>query len=271
MDPLSPIFTRFSLSARVFYSGALCGVVDFDHSKNMGFLHVLRRGRVRVVQPGEADSEVQGPALLFLRGPSRHRFEVDDSEGADLICAYIDFGASMGNPVLRGMPDLQVVPMERMAGVESTLALLFAEGFGEKPGREAAIDRLVEYFVVLLLRHAIAAGLVKGGVLAALAEPRLAKALLAMHEHPEQDWTVDQLALAAGMSRARFALLFRQTVGASPLDYLTDWRIGVVQSLLKRGKPLKMVAPAVGYTSAVALSRVFVKRIGMAPAQWLAR
>ncbi|MBX9684550.1 MAG: AraC family transcriptional regulator, partial [Hyphomicrobium sp.] len=111
----------------------------------------------------------------------------------------------------------------------------------------------------------------KGGMLAALGEPRLAKVMLAMHAHPDKGWTVDQLADTAGMSRARFALHFRETVGMTPLDYLTDWRIGVAQSMLKRGKSLKMVAPAVGYTSSVALTRVFVKRVGLSPAQWLVR
>ena len=269
MDALSPILARFALSARVFYSGALCGVVDFDHSKNVGFLHVLRHGRVRVVQPGVADLEIEGPALLFMRGPSPHRFEVDDRDGAELVCAFIDFGLGQGNPVLRGMPDLLVVRMSDISGIEATLALLFAEGFGEQPGREAAIDRLAEYFVVLLLRHAIVSGVIKGGVLAALGEPRLAKAMLVMHAHPDKAWTVDQLADEAGMSRARFALHFRATVGLSPLDYLTDWRVGVAQGMLKRGKSLKMVAPAVGYTSTVALTRVFVRRVGLAPAQWL--
>ncbi len=255
----------------MFYSGALCGVVDFDHSRNAGFLHVLRHGRLRVVQPGRESIEVAEPSLLFLRGPSAHRFEVDNREGAELICAFIDFGVGMGNPVLRGMPDLLIAPLAAIQGVDSTLALLFAEGFADQPGREAAINRLAEYFVVLLLRHAIAAGVVKGGILAGLGEPRLAKAMLAMHEHPEQPWTVDTLAAAAGMSRARFALAFRDTVGATPLDYLTDWRLGVAQTLLKRGKSLKMIAPEVGYASPVALTRVFTKRLGWSPTQWLAR
>ena len=73
------------------------------------------------------------------------------------------------------------------------------------------------------------------------------------------------------MSRARFALNFRARVGATPLDYLTDWRISVAQTLLRRGKPLKAVAPAVGYTSPVALTRVFTRRLGLSPAAWLAK
>jgi AraC-like DNA-binding protein len=270
MDPLSPLFKRFTLSARVFYSGALCGIVDFDNNQGMGILHVLRRGRLRVAQPPAPSFELTQPTLLFYRLPFAHRFEVDAADGADLVCAFVDFGATLGNPLLRGLPDVLVVPLADMIGVESTLALLFDEAFARRAGREAGIDRLTEFFVVLLLRHAIDARLIKIGLLSGLADARLAKAITAMHDKPEQAWSLETLAQTAGMSRARFAVSFRETVGTPPLDYLTDWRISVAQTLLKRGKPLKAVAPAVGYSSPAAFSRVFAKRVGWSAQDWAA-
>lgn len=269
MDLLSPLFTRFTLSARVFYSGALCGIVDFDNGQGIGILHVLRRGRVRVLQPPEPAFELSQPTLLFCRQPFAHRFEVDAVEGADLVCAFIDFGSNLGNPLLRGLPDFLSVPLADIAGVESTLGLLFDEAFAQRPGREAGIDRLMEFLVVLLLRHCIEGRLLQVGVLAALADTRLAKALTLMHEQPEQAWTLEALAQTAGMSRARFAAGFKAAVGAAPLDYLTDWRISVAQTLLRSGRPLKAVAPLVGYASTAALSRVFAKRVGASPVDWL--
>jgi AraC-like DNA-binding protein len=271
MDQLSPLFARFTLSARVFYTGALCGIADFDNTRGIGMLHVLRSGRLRVLQPPAASLELTQPSLLFYRQPFAHRFEVDDGDAADLVCAFIDFGSAEGNPLLRGLPDLLLVPMADIAGVEPALALLFDEAFAQRAGRDAAIDRLVEVFVVLLLRHALDARLVEGGVLAALADARLAKVMTAMHQQPEHAWSVQELAQTAGMSRARFALHFRATVGETPLDYLTDWRVSVAQTLLRRGRLLKAVAPAVGYSSPVALARVFARRVGASPADWLAR
>ncbi len=268
MDLLSPLFNRFSLSARVFYSGALCGIVNFDNRQGIGILHVLRRGRVRVLQPPGPSFELSQPTLLFCRQPFAHRFEVDAVEGADLVCAFIDFGSTVGNPLLRGLPDYLSVPLADIAGVNSTLALLFDEAFAKRPGRAAGIDRLVEFFVVLLLRHCLDAGLLKVGVLAALTDARLAKALMLMHEQPERVWTLETLAQTAGMSRARFAADFKNVMGLAPLDYLTDWRISVAQTLLRGGRPLKAVAPLVGYASTAAFSRVFAKRVGASPADW---
>jgi AraC-like DNA-binding protein len=268
MDLLSPLFTRFTLSARVFYTGALCGVVDFDNTQGIGMLHVLRRGHLRVARPPAPSFELTQPTLLFYRQPFAHRFEVDDSSGADLVCAFIDFGAALGNPLLRGLPEFLAVPLADIIGVESALALLFDEAFAQRAGREAGIDRLVEFLVVLLLRHSIDARLVKVGVLAALADAHLAPAITAMHEGPGQPWSLQTLAHMAGMSRARFAEHFRDAVGTSPLDYLTDWRVGVAQTMLRGGTALKMVAPAVGYSSPAAFARVFARRVGLSPTDW---
>lgn len=73
------------------------------------------------------------------------------------------------------------------------------------------------------------------------------------------------------LARVCFAAHFRATTGATPLDYLTDWRISVAQTLLKRGKPLKLLAPMVGNSIAVALARAFARRTKMSPSDWIAR
>jgi AraC-like DNA-binding protein len=132
------------------------------------------------------------------------------------------------------------------------------------------VNRLAEYFLILLLRFAIKSG-GSQGVLAGLADQRLAGAIEAMHARPEHAWSLEELAEAAGMSRARFAAHFRYVVGMTPFDYLADWRIGIAQGLLKRGRPVKIVAPTVGYSSPAAFGRVFFQRVGATPKEWLAR
>jgi AraC-like DNA-binding protein len=268
MDCLSPLFARFSLSAEVFYSGALCGAVDFPNDRGIGMLHVLRKGTLRVIHANGERLEVSAPTLLFYRQASVHRFEVDDPAGCDLVCAYIEFGAGMGLQILSGLPHLLRVPMNDIAGVQPTLDLLFAEAFSARAGRGAAIDRLVEYFTILLLRHSVEASLVKKGVLAGLADERVAKAMMVMHSQPEHAWTLEALAGVAAMSRSRFAKHFLDTVGTTVMDYLTDWRISLAQGLLKRGRPVKAVAPAVGYTNETAFARVFARRTGVSPTNW---
>ena len=133
------------------------------------------------------------------------------------------------------------------------------------------LDRLFEYVLVLLIRSALNDRLLDSGILLGLADERLSKAIEVMHKHPEAPWSLEELARRAGMSRARFAARFRQVVGVTPFDYLTDWRLGVAQTMLRKGSSVKLIAAAVGYANATALTRVFTHRLGMSPSEWIAR
>jgi AraC-like DNA-binding protein len=271
MDPLSPFFDHFTLSARVFYSSRLCGTSGDHETELAGHLHVLRRGVLNVAGADGRLLVIDQPSVLFYPRPCRHRFRSDEESGAELVCATIEFGAGMLNPLVRALPSMLIVPLSSVKELGPTVDLLFTEAFNEHPGRQTAVDRLAEYFLVLLLRSAMNERLIQGGVLMGLADPRLANAIAAIHERPEQAWTLEELAKTASMSRARFAVHFREVVGVTPFDYLADWRIGVAQTLLKRGKPLKIVAPSVGYASSAALTRVFCQRIGSSPTEWLSK
>jgi AraC-like DNA-binding protein len=269
MDELAPYFERFSLSARMFYSGLLCG--STEENEHTGHLHVLRKGRLTVTRPDARPLVIDTPSIVFFPRPRLHRLHGPEQEGAELVCATLEFGAGMLNPLIASLPEPLVLPLDALPELEPTLQLLFSEAFSELPGRQAAMDRLFEYLFVLLIRSAMTEHRIDSGVLVGLSDLRLGKAIEAMHKHPETSWSLEQLAQCAGMSRARFAAYFRQVVGMTPFDYLTDWRLGVAQTMLRNGSSLRLIAAAVGYANATALTRIFTQRIGMSPSEWLAR
>ena len=242
---------------------------DFDLKPGEGYLHILRSGILTVKSKTEPAMRFEEPTMLFLPRSKFHRFEPDATCGADLVCATVDLGGKQGSPLALGLPEQLVIPLATIAALEPTLDLLTAEAFGQHSARQVAMDRLVEYFLILLLRHVIDAGLVEGGILAALGDPRLAPAIAAMHDQPQRSWTLEALATIAGMSRPRFADHFRQVVERTPIEYLTLWRMTVAQQLMRQGKPVKSIASAVGYNSPAALTRAFTKIIGQSPRGWL--
>ena len=267
-DRLSALLQRFDLHARVFHSGALCGVADFDGAAGVGHLHLVRRGPLGVTDTLGRHSVVSEPSVLFFPRAGAHRLNGGQREGADVVCASIDFGAGDENPLLRGLPALLSVPLAQLPGLDLAQQLLFSEAQAHRCGHGAVVDRLTEVLVIQLLRHAMAHQLVDGGVMAGLADTRLAKAISALHAEPARAWNLDALAGLAGMSRARFAAHFTRTVGVPPGDYLTGWSLGLARSLLRKGLPVKQVAAEVGYASPGAFGRVFLQRIGATPTQW---
>ena len=267
LDRLSPFFSHFTLSARVFFSGHICGTTPDHATTTAGHLHVLRNGVLNILNKGGQPTVIREPTVLLYSRPGEHTFQTD---GADIVCAFVEFGAGALNPLVSVLPNLLTVPIASAPELSPTVELLFSEAFDRKDGRQVAVDRLAEYFLLLLLRSAIISQRIQGGILTALADKHLSQAVAGIHQEPERAWTLEELAHLAAMSRARFAAHFLATMGQTPFEYLAVWRIGAAQSRLRKGQPLKMIAPSVGYASAAALSRSFSLRVGMPPMAWLA-
>lgn len=268
-DRLAGLLDHYSLRARVFFQGRVCANERFSGADQLGYLHVVHRGRLQVRSSVHATQVIDEPSLLFYPRAAAHDVTVDPNDGVDLVCATVDIGANQGNPLALALPPMLCVPLADMPTLSAILELLFAEAFSEHCGRQAALDRLCELLLIHLLRHTLNQPAAPIGLLAGLADRRLAKALVAMHEQPARDWSLSELAAQAGMSRARFAANFRQTVGTTPGHYLTGWRINLARRFLKQGKPVAHVAQDVGYNSTTAFSRAFRAHTGTSPRQWL--
>jgi AraC-like DNA-binding protein len=268
MDPLTTLLSNFSLHAGVFYAGNICGIHDFHEDPLRGHLHLVKRGPAQVIGAQKEVLTIAEPTVLFLPRPQAHRLIADDRAGSDVVCGTVQFGGGGHNPITDSLPNVVLVALAALPGVDVLLGLMFDEAFSEQSGRQAVLDRLCEVLMIRLLRYCIDQGLTQGGTLAGLADKRLAKALIAIHEDPAHEWDLSDMATLAGMSRARFAVHFREITGETPVDYLASWRLMCAQRLLKRGMQLKHVACDVGYGSASALTRAFVRKLGCSPAEW---
>jgi transcriptional regulator GlxA family with amidase domain len=139
------------------------------------------------------------------------------------------------------------------------------------PGAEVVVNRLADILFIQCVRAHIALNSekCKGGLLRAIFDPQIGAALRAMHEKVENPWTVETLAAAAGMSRSAFALRFKEILGETPLEYLTNWRMYKATGFLQeRDKKLFDIAKSVGYESDAAFSKAFRRVIGIAPRQY---
>jgi AraC-like DNA-binding protein len=278
IDRLSALLERFRVRARLFHSGPLCGVTRFDAEPGRGFLHVLRRGELSITHKaitGVARRiEVSEPTVIFYPQPLAHDFHNAPKEGADFTCASLNFEGGSSHPLVRALPPLIVLPLRQVEGISESLALLFAEASRVRCGHRLLADRLFEVVLLQLLRWLLdhpEEGGVSGGLLAGLSDPSLARTLTALHENPGMDWRLEAMAERAGMSRSAFAVKFKQTLGVTPSDYLTDWRMSIAKSLLISGKSVQLIADQLGYANASALSRVFAQRAGVSPRVWVSQ
>jgi AraC-like DNA-binding protein len=270
IDRLSSLLTRFELRARVFRGGSLRGTERFQGRGEECHLHLMRGGSMVLTCAALGRHVIDKPGAVFLRRPRSYQLDSGVSDTVNVVSAAIDFGAGDESPLLRSLPEVLSIPLTCVSSLEAVQQALFAECDEHACGHAAVVDRLTEVLVIQLLRFAISRQLVESGSLAGLSDPRLAKALTAMHSDPSQEWTLELMASTAGMSRSRFAASFAGTVGIPPGEYLAQWRIGLAKTLLRRGLSVKQIALETGYGSASALTRAFVHGAGLTPTQWLA-
>ncbi len=270
MDRLSPLFKRFSPTARVFHMGNTCQAVTFAESEGVGHLHLLRSGKLTINTKGEIDRVLSEPTVIFSPKPQFHRLTPLHASGVEMACASIELGKDKQNPFVAALPPLMVIAKSDAPDLFTKIEWLFEEADQNHCGSDAAVEILMEYVLILLMRFVMDMTHGTQCILNGLGDERLARAITAIHEQPENPWTLDSLAEQANMSRSRFAHYFKEAIGITPLDYLTDWRLGVARNSLRQGKSVSRVARDVGYKDSSAFTRAFKRRVGETPREWLA-
>lgn len=275
-DRLEALLQRFRVQAKLFHTGALCGVSAFPAEPGRGFLHVLRHGEMVITHKRGAALpkriEVREPTLMFYPQALTHEFHNEPVSGSQFTCAALDFEGGNAHPLVRALPPLVLVALSALPNMDACLDLLFAEADQVRCGHRFVADRLFEVVLMQLLRWLLdhpEEGGVTHGLIFGLSDPALARSLTAMHESPGGHWSLQAMAELAGMSRSAFAAKFKDVIGITPADYLSDWRITLAKSRLRSGQLVKHMADDLGYANASALSRVFAQKVGLSPSAWL--
>lgn len=90
-----------------------------------------------------------------------------------------------------------------------------------------------------------------------------------IQRHFRERISLDDIAASGAMGRARCCRVFRDVVGRSPNEYLTDYRIErATRMLADSAASVTEVSQACGFTSANYFIRVFRRRLGMTPRAW---
>ena len=186
-----------------------------------------------------------------------------------LVCGHLAFEEGLTHPLFSDLPKLMPVRADTMRDsgwLTGALEFMRREAESDRPGAEAIANRIAEVFFIQVARAYMDS--TEGGsrFLAALADPQVLRSLQAMHRSLARDWTVEDLATEAAMSRAAFAARFQALVGQPPIAYLTQWRLlRAAQLLRETALPVKAIAHDVGYRSARALDKAFLARFGRPP------
>ncbi len=195
---------------------------------------------------------------------------------ATIVCGSLSFDRASLKPITQLLPSFILVKADqaRTLALHITMQALASEMAEQAPGSEVVATRLAEVLFIQALRAHIASEVKwrNKGWLGAIFDPQVGAALSAVHGSVSTPWTVESLAGAAGMSRSAFAARFKELLGQTPLQYVTEWRMQKAILLLEqRDKKLIDVARSVGYDSDAAFSKAFKRVVGTNPGEYLKR
>lgn len=241
---------------------------------NEGELVLLPRNDAHVLG-SSLEGEPANPHHLIELSPDGGLARiVHGGDGAltHVICGYLAT-EERRNPLISSLPSLLKVNVRDGVSrdwIESSVRYA-AEGLHH--GAVAAspvMGRLSELLFAEAIR-AYAMGLPESerSWLKGLNDHYVGRAIAAINDDLAHDWSVEEIAGKAGLSRSAFVERFTDAVGLPPMKYLTRSRLDLAkQLLLDRRKAVAQVAAKVGYGAEEAFARAFKREFGLPPAKW---
>jgi len=224
-------------------------------------LHVhLLEGPLQLQANGQT-SQVCEPAFWICRADTAHTIAAPTPQALDaVVSANVHLDGPVAPLLLAAFAQPKLVPLDTPDTLLThVIALVRSELQAPRCGQPALLNRAGDILFIGLMRHLVAQPQTAGGLFSGLADTRIATALVAMHEAPERNWTLESLAQRAGMSRTAFAVRFKSTINRSPGKYLSGLRMQIARRSVQAGLGLKAAARAAGYGNVSALSRALGK------------
>jgi len=264
MEVLSDILQGIRASGSVYFCDFLLPPWELNYEgETRAMFHLVRRGRCEVEVNGTTHLLENGDFVFFAPGADHKVYSIDDGDSRTLLlCGYCLFDNEENDLLLKALPEyalLQRDELEQWPWLMRTLEHLSAEYMSGAPGSDLTVDKLTEVLLIQLLRIDFGRD-THVGIVAALRDKRIHRALSAVHENPGQNWTIESAASEASMSRSGFARRFKELLETSFFDYLTRLRMREARQLLSSTNlPVADIAERVGYQSDLSFVKAFKK------------
>jgi len=188
-----------------------------------------------------------------------------------LICGHFEYDKRYPHPLFETLPTIVHVKASSQSNADwltTAGRLAAAQSTTGRIDDSVIVDRLAEALLMQALLGYVAEmnEVESSSFLAAVQDQCIGRALNLIHEDIAREWTLNELAQEAGVSRSVFAERFRELVGESPILYLARWRmLKARELLLDTSLSMAQVADAVGYQSEFSFAKAFTRLFGAPP------
>ena len=282
-------------------SDTLNHLLETNHRTRIAAFHLVERGHITIklkkgentlVEAGEMAVCFSGLKHTLSQGDGQkvQSFEEIVSSGTNifcpdgreqtpstsLICGVFLLHDTLLNPLLAALPNIlkfNVTKPNEYPRLYGVVNLMMQEFQYQTVGNSFVLQRYLEILCAEAVRaHVDSLPGQSSGWLSALKDPVIGRAIEIIHAQPGYKWSVKNLADRVTISPSRFAARFSETLGESPMIYITKWRMYIASQMLEGNQhSIDQIANDVGYESMAAFSRAFKRHVGLPPATWRSR
>jgi len=303
MDVLSDILDKISINSSFYYRARLSGQwgVDMPKDSKMARFHIVTEGDFWLKVEGNKDKTKVSAgdiviifhgkqhlilknkkikaiqAKVFLEKANKHipgellEYKNGKDETTNIICGHFHFQNNKLHPVIKNLPTLIHIKKEdndHSPWLNTILDFIDFESKLLKPGKRTLIKKLTEVIFIQAIRVFLENNN-NSNILNLINDQQISRSIDAIHSSPEKKWTLNDLALVAGLSRTVYSKRFKKISGMTPHNYLTSWRMEMARNLiLNTDKSTGEIAETVGYQADEHFQKAFKKENGLTPSRY---
>ena len=215
-----------------------------------------------------------GDVSLLTRAAESHWVWPEDIEVVHVYLTHDELANTCRQMYERGITDVELHDVVKAddPAIHRTAMLIANEAAQGGTGSRLIVDSLsCQLSVHILRRHAHVlfrdSGRVDG---LSFGQERAIREYI--HEHLQENMSLDDLAGSVGLSRYHFARRFRQSTGTTPHEFVLQQRIERAKTLLHRtNTALLDIASVCGFADQSHMTREFRKRINVTPGRYRAQ
>jgi AraC-like DNA-binding protein len=300
MDILSNILDQIDLSSSFYYRTSFGGKwgLSMPKDETTARFHIVSKGSFWLfVEQEKYHTEIkEGDILIVFRGlehkmsdgkkskilseiefnNSSHltdsgvlNFGDQSSKVTNIICGHFSFAKNKTHPFLSSLPNILHIKKEdnnHSSWLTMILDFIDFESKNSKAGTEIILKKLTEIIFIQAFRVYLETNKQEISYFNLINDSYAKKALDSIHMNPSEKWTLEKLALIAGMSRTNFSKHFKSISGITPIEYLTNWRLERAKDMLTTTDiPIAEIANTVGYEASEYFQKIFKKNVGVTP------
>jgi AraC family transcriptional regulator, activator of mtrCDE len=194
---------------------------------------------------------------------------VQPDGGTALACGRFRLARQRTNLVFEALPDCLVVSLgddSPGSWLRPMLKHVLSSVRSQTAEDDVIVERCIELLFVEVVRRHVCSAPQEAGIIAALRDPYLHRALAAVHREPARAWNLNALANEAALSRTAFCQRFLRVMGRPPMRYVAQYRMQLALKWLNEPQQgILAIALRSGYETEAAFCRAFKRETGLAP------